>query len=113
MMLRNQTSYDLALSLPSPPKTPTSPVNHQDFLRMIEFCKKPKYGSQWNSDELWMALNYGNCFLEGCHRRTTVEEWAYLNSKPGMSNAPIACVRLWMMLDEERRNIFFQLVARG
>jgi hypothetical protein len=79
------------------------------------FEKVVKPSDYWCDDHIYLALNYGNCGLEGKHPRTTDEEWAFFceqdnrdKSDPNFYNKEIYTKAL-SMLDEERMAILHKL----
>jgi hypothetical protein len=78
-----------------------------EFFDMLWFCES----NEWRTNELLLALNYGNGDEEGRHSKTTAFEWrAYTNIADETHEDCVRdCIELWSILDEERRRLFFQL----
>jgi hypothetical protein len=78
-----------------------------EFFEMLWFCER----NEWRTNELLLALNYGNGNEEGRHSKTTEFEWLAYNNIADETHEDCVrdCIELWSILDEKRRQLFVVL----
>ena len=68
--------------------------------------------SKWAFDELWLAANWDNCYMDGKHSKTTEEEWKILEKimtqEPCIYSEEI-CKQLFDLLCNDRLNMFLAI----
>lgn len=69
---------------------------------------------KWAFDEIWLAANWDNCYLDGKHPKTSDEEWVVLDKimrqEPCIYSEDI-CRQVFDLLCHERLNRLIQTLA--
>lgn len=89
-------------------------MSTEDFMRIMRARNAQEEDplDHWAHDELCMALNYGNCFMEGKHERTTDEDWIIFCDTVLKEYSEECCVNLWNRLTDEQKQLWFSLVEQ-
>jgi hypothetical protein len=66
----------------------------------------------WINDHLILALNYGNCIMEGKHPQASETDWrliSYIHERENYGYDQATCYELYRRLDSERLLLFWEL----
>lgn len=66
----------------------------------------------WINDHLLLALNYGNCFLQGKHPQTSDADWMFIcmiQVREDYGYDQTTCYELYKRLDADRLVLFWEL----
>lgn len=66
----------------------------------------------WVNDHLILALNYGNCFMQGKHQQTSDSDWQLIcdiHDRENYGYDQATCYELYRRLDEQRLVLFWDL----
>jgi hypothetical protein len=67
---------------------------------------------KWEFDGIWLAANWGYCYLQGKHPKTSEEEWVVLDEIMTKGEySEINCKRLFDLLCDERLDTLIESMA--